>query len=43
LFIAGVDWKVHPNLSFIPNVEYVTYENGSDDDILPRLTFVFRF
>lgn len=43
LFIAAVDWKVHRNVSIIPNVEYVRYDGGGEDDLLPRVTFYFTF
>lgn len=43
LFIAGADWNAHKNLSIIPNVEVVTYDDGGDNDILPRITFSFTF
>lgn len=43
LFIAGVDWKLHKNLSIIPNAELVTYEDGGDDDLFARVTFNFTF
>lgn len=43
LFIAGVDWKLHKNLSIIPNLEYVQYDDGGDDTLMPRVTFFFTF
>ncbi|HEX8617857.1 MAG TPA: hypothetical protein VF911_09765, partial [Thermoanaerobaculia bacterium] len=43
LYIAGVDWKLHKNLSIIPNVEYVHYDGGGENDLLPRVTFFFTF
>jgi hypothetical protein len=43
LFIAAVDWKLHKNLSIIPNVEYVQYDEGGEDDFVPRVTFYFTF
>ncbi|HYK00629.1 MAG TPA: hypothetical protein VE974_02655 [Thermoanaerobaculia bacterium] len=43
LFLAGLDWKLHKNLSIIPNVEYVQYAGGGDADLLPRVTLYFTF
>ena len=43
MFIAGMDWKAHRNVSVIPNIEVVTYDDGADTDILPRVTLSFRF
>jgi hypothetical protein len=43
LFLAGVDWKLHKNLSIIPNLEYVKYDGGGSADLLPRVTFYFTF
>ncbi|HEX8154365.1 MAG TPA: porin [Thermoanaerobaculia bacterium] len=43
LFIAGVDYKLHKNVSIIPNVEYIRYDGGAEDDILLRLTFFYSF
>jgi len=43
LFIAGVDWKLHKNVSILPNLEYVHYDGDLDDDILPRVTLYFSF
>lgn len=42
-FLAGVDWKLHKNLSVIPNVEYVLYDGGGDDDLFARVTANFTF
>jgi hypothetical protein len=42
LFIAAADWKAHKNVSIIPNVEFVTYDDG-EDDVLPRITLYFTF
>ena len=43
LFIAGVDWAVHKNVSVIPNVEVIHYDNGSKQDVLPRLTLSLKY
>ena len=43
LLIAALDWKLHKNLSVLPNVEYVRYADGGDDDVMPRLTLYFTF
>jgi hypothetical protein len=43
LFIAGIDWKAHKNVSVIPNVEIVRYDDGAASDILPRVTLFFSF
>ncbi len=47
LIIAGLDLKLHKNVSLIPNAEYVFYdeENGikPDPDLYLRLTFFYKF
>ena len=48
LIIAGVDFKVHPKVSFIPNVEAVLYDGQGgapdpDNDLVGRVTFVFQY
>lgn len=44
LMLLGVDLTVHPNVSVIPNVEVVRYEDGpADEDIIARITLYFRF
>jgi len=40
--IAGVDVALHPNVNLIPNVEIVDYDDA-ESDIVPRVTFYFRF
>jgi hypothetical protein len=42
LYIAGVEFKVTDNVRLTPNVEWVTYRDGSpnpSDDVIFRLTF----
>jgi hypothetical protein len=43
LFIAGVDYRAHKNVSVIPNVELVTYDDDTDATILARVTLAFTF
>jgi|Deesub1362A_J573_1020465.scaffolds.fasta_scaffold00006_331 hypothetical protein len=47
LLIGGIDFKPHKNVHFIPNVEYVFYDetNGvkPDADLYLRLTFYYKF
>ncbi len=48
LLILGIDYQPHPKVSFIPNVEVVSYDAvgggpDPDTDIVPRVTFFFRF
>jgi hypothetical protein len=47
LLIAGIDYHPTKNLSFIPNIEIVFYDNSSENtaksDIMPRLTFSYNF
>lgn len=47
LFIAGWDYTIAPNVHLIPNLETIIYDkvNGvtPDKDILPRITFFYRF
>jgi hypothetical protein len=43
LVIAGVDWKVHKNVSVIPNVQMIRYDSGIDSDIHSRLTLALTF
>jgi hypothetical protein len=42
-FLAGVDWKLHKNISVIPNVEYIAYDGDGDDDLFGRVTLNFTF
>ncbi len=46
LLVLGLDYRVAKGLSFIPNVEYVTYGKANagldpDDDLMLRLTFAY--
>jgi len=43
MFIAGADWKVHKNVSIIPNAALVTYDDGEEDELVARATLVFTF
>jgi hypothetical protein len=44
VFIAGTDWKVHKNVSLIPNVVLVTYDGGeAENELLTRVTLAFNF
>jgi hypothetical protein len=43
LFIAGVDWAVHKNVSVIPNVTVIHYDNGVTQDVLPKLTLSLKY
>ena len=43
LLIAGADWKVHKNVSIIPNVEIVRYDEGADTGVVPRVTMALTF
>jgi hypothetical protein len=43
LLIAGLDFKLNPHFGLIPNVEYVTYDEDSSSDVLPRITFYYTF
>lgn len=43
LLILGADWKAHKNVSIIPNVEVVQYDDDTDTTLLPRLTLYFTF
>jgi hypothetical protein len=46
--VGGLDFKVHKQVSIMPNIEVIIYHNpGSGDkpttDVIPRLTFYFKF
>jgi len=46
--VAGVDWQPVKDISFIPNIEYVKYEQNSDgvtpgSDLIGRITFFWKF
>jgi len=46
--LLGLDYKIHPKISLIPNLEYVTYRETDglpppDDDLIARLTLFFQF
>lgn len=48
LFLAGLDYRIHPMVSVIPNVEYVAYRETGErpapgDDLIARLTLFVRF
>jgi hypothetical protein len=48
ILIAGLDLRLHPNLSLLPNIEMVRYDTPGggpdpDDDLMLRGTFFFRF
>jgi len=43
MFLAGADWKLHKNLSIIPNVMLFAYEDGGEDDLFGKVTFSFSF
>ncbi len=47
LFIAGIDFKPHKDINFMPNIKYVFYdeENGikPDADLYLNLTFFYNF
>jgi len=46
--LAGVDWSPIKDVSFIPNIEFSTYDRNSDgivppNDLIARLTFYWKF
>jgi hypothetical protein len=41
LFIAGVEWMPIKEISFIPNIEFVTYDKN-DAGIIPQNTLIAR-
>ncbi len=42
--IAGIDYKLEPNFSIIPNVSFNIYElSGVDPDITGKVTFYWKF
>jgi len=46
--LAGVDWSPIKDVSFIPNIEFITYDRNSDgivppNDLIARITFYWRF
>lgn len=49
--IAGIDWKVNPNFSIIPNIQYESYEKLTigttehtfDPSLNARITFFYKF
>ncbi|MEK6704531.1 MAG: hypothetical protein AABZ06_01965 [Bdellovibrionota bacterium] len=43
LIIAGADFELEKNIHLIPNIESVTYKEGVDSDLIPRLTFSWVF
>lgn len=43
LFLAGVDWKVHKQVSIIPNVTLVTYDEDVEDELLAKVTLAVTF
>ena len=47
LIIGGLDFKVNPKVSILPNVEVVLYDDANGNkpksDVIPRVTFFFKF
>jgi hypothetical protein len=47
LVVAGADLQAHKDIHFMPNVELVFYDKTHgrrpDSDVIPRLTFFFKF
>ncbi len=42
--LAGIDYRLHEKVHVMPNVEIVLYDNSDlDRDVMPRLTFFYRF
>ncbi len=47
-FIAGLDWQPVKDVSFIPNIEFIKYEENSGgvtpgSDFIARITFYWKF
>lgn len=43
MVIAGVDWAAAENVHLIPNVQAFIYDAGVSADIIPRMTFFWKF
>lgn len=47
LLLGGVEFKVHEQVSLLPNIEAIFYDAGTttrpDTDIIPRISFHFTF
>ena len=46
--VAGIDWQPVKDISFIPNIEFVKYEQNSEgvtpgSDLIGRITFFWKF
>ena len=47
-YLAGIEWYLHPQLRFSPNIEIVNYRNlpadqDFDNDVVPRITFYWTW
>lgn len=42
-YLAGIEWYLHPQLRFSPNIEVVDYRGDIDTDVVPRLTFYWTW
>ncbi len=42
-FLAGVDWKITENVSLIPNLEMVSYDQGANKDLAGKLTLYYKW
>ena len=42
-YLAGIEWYLHPQLRFSPNIEVVNYRRDIDTDVVPRITFYWTW
>lgn len=43
LIIAALDFKAADNINFMPGVEVISREGMDDSDVIPRVTFLWKF
>ena len=43
VFLAGVDFKLDSNFSFIPNIAFVSYDDTSATDLYFKFTMYIRW
>jgi hypothetical protein len=43
LLVAALDFKAADNVNFMPGVEVISREGMDDSDVIPRVTFLWKF
>ncbi len=43
LFLLGLDYRLSPHISLIPNIEVVNYDSGLPGDLMGKITLYYRW